>query len=497
MADNDYTAKINISSGNMSGAEKAEKAIDRVGAASERASKKAANAAKASTSSFGKLGQGIEKVSSTVGKLNAVITGFGVVGIIMSVINAFKMLYDWLQKDTKAAQDLYKEMEKKSAAEQVERVAEAYKKVSDAIKDTAAERQRENELFSEGLRIKRDAQDAELELAEQKELASVDESSETAAEEKAQISAKYASLRSRNVTNRRKEDIISESLRYLQRANDATAAADAIEATLAGDEKIITRKRLEARTKEALSHERNEKDGTWYNRNKRTEEGDEIRSQQKEEAESARKEADALQKELDRKRKEVESLRKEAARSLTRKEMLGMSLTAADTRQEAAGIQSEMSIQQANQAMAMKNQAIASREEQRERDAAFIAAAPGRRNAIQSRIDAANQSLISAEGAFASERRDVWQAQQNLDIFNMQNAGRRGGSITRRRAALAENVQAEQSEAQAAEAEFQKVRSSVGAILASLKREMAQFEAELKNAQSREKARAEQTGAAE
>ena len=475
---------------NTKGATKVEQGLERV----QKAAKKTANDTK---SSFDSLGQKVEKVSSVVGKFNAVLTGFGLAGIIMNVVNAFKALHEWINKDTKAAQDLYKELQEKSAAEQIERVADAYKKVSDAIKETSELRQIDNELQSDELRITRDTQDAQIDLAEQKELAAVDESSETAAEEKAQISAKYAALRGQKTTERYKEDILLARQRHQENAESATAAADAIEATFENDEKAIAAKRLEARTQKALSRERNEKDGTWYSPGKKTEEGDELRAQQKSQAEKAEKEADALQKELDRKRKEVETLRRNAATSLAKRDLLWESLGAADTRQEASALQGNIGVRQANQSMAKKEAEIRKREAQAEKDSAFIASATSRRATIQGKIDDAKQTLAGAENTLALENRDVWQAQQNLELFNMQNAGRHGGAITRQRAALAETIQEEQRQAEAAGTEFQKVRSSVAKILVELKREMAQFEAELKNAQSREKARAEQTGAAE
>lgn len=490
----DGTVNVNLKiTADDAGADKAEKGLERVG----QAGKKVAAAANAGGNSFGKLGQGIEKVSSTVGKLNAVITGFGVVGIVMNVVNVFKALHDWINKDTKAAQELRKEMATKAAAEQIERVAEAYKKVAEAIKEAARERQRGNELLAEELRISREAEDAKLDLAEQRELEGVDETSETAEEEKGRISARYAAIRGERTASRHKEDVAFEIQRQRDQAEAATKAADEIEATFENDENAIRRKRIEARTQEALSKERNEKDGTWYNRNKRTEEGDAVRAQQKEKAESARKEAETLQKELDRKKKEVEELRRAAQTARKRGDLLWTSYDTAETRQQTTAIQAKRVTGQADRAYAVKEAEIAAAEAQRAKDSAFIAAAPSRRAEIQSKIDAANQRLGTAQESAMNERRDAWQAQQNLDLFNQQNAGRRGGSITRQRRELTENVQEEQRQAEAAEAEFQNVRSTVGAMLAELKRQMAQFEAELKNAQSRNNVRADQTGAAE
>ena len=127
----------------------------------------------------------------------------------------------------------------------------------------------------------------------------------------------------------------------------------------------------------------------------------------------------------------------------------------------------------------------------------IISSASSRRAEIQSRIDAAKQTMVDAEGVLTSEQRDVWQAQQNLDFFNMQNTNRRGSSIMHQRKALQEDVQKEQVQAEEAAVEFNKVRSSVTEVLASLKKEMAKFESELKAAQSRNNARLDQTGAAE
>jgi hypothetical protein len=156
-----------------------------------------------------------------------------------------------------------------------------------------------------------------------------------------------------------------------------------------------------------------------------------------------------------------------------------------------------MAVNQADRAISIKRSEIAKEKAQEDKDNMIISSASSRRAEIQSKIDAAKQTMIDAEGVLTSEQRDVWQAQQNLDFFNMQNANRRGGSIMHQRKALQEDVQKEQVQAEEAAVEFNKVRSSVAEVLVSLKKEMAKFESELKAAQSRNNARLDQTGAAE
>ena len=492
----DINVKLTISA-NKKWAVEAESAVNNVGAAAEKAAKKSSQSATSSAGAFAGLGQRIERVTSTIGKLNAVITGFGALGVIANIVNVFKSLYEWINKDKKAVQDLHKEMADKSAAQQIERVAEAYKKVSDAIKEASSQRQRDDEIFSEEIRINREMEDAEINLAEQRELSRVDVTSKTAEEEKAQISTKYAALRAQRSADRGMEDVIFRRQELQENADVMLSSADEIEATFANDEKAIARKRLEAQTLAALSKERNDKDGTWYSYSKRTEEGDAQRANQKELSEKANKEAKSLQDELDRKKKEVATLRAEASLLINKKNLLDKSISAATANQETASLQGGMAVNQASRAIATKKSEIAKEKAQEDKDNMIISSASSRRAEIQSRIDAAKQTMVDAEGVLTSEQRDVWQAQQNLDFFNMQNTNRRGSSIMHQRKALQEDVQKEQVQAEEAAVEFNKVRSSVTEVLASLKKEMAKFESELKAAQSRNNARLDQTGAAE
>lgn len=321
---------------------------------------------------FGKLKQGAEAVGRSVGFINKALMGFGVVGLLMPIVNLFKSWHEEAKKTEEAARNLRKEMEMKSAAAQVKEIAAAYRELTDAINETKEARQRENEVFDEEVRVRREAEDAEMSADEADALAAVDPNAEDADKQKQRIRETFDSKRKRRAADRKREDVVFRRQKLEGEAEDATNAADKLEATLGADDKAILRARTRASTLEALSKMKNDKDGTWWSPYKKTEEGDAVREEQRKEAEKAREEVKKLEEDKRAKEKQIKDLRDSAAHSRKIRDVIGRSIDTAELERENVNVEEDT--QTAANAAADKKEADKKAKEQAKLDDAKKAA---------------------------------------------------------------------------------------------------------------------------
>ncbi|MBR2939391.1 MAG: hypothetical protein IKC15_05990 [Kiritimatiellae bacterium] len=402
---------------------------------------------------------GKKTAASISGSFKTIETAIGRVRKIMSTVS-FATLWlnaivdivgkfnDWRNAAEKAAEktrELQKAAADKAAAESVREIAEAYKELSRAISDVAEKRSRQNEITNEKVRIMREAEDAEMDAQEAEELADVDPDSEYADMDRAKIRDKYAAKRALRSADRKKTDIVMRRGELAQQAEDATAAADKIEESLAADDEAISRTRRKANTLEALSKERNDKDGTWYNPRKRTEEGDEERNRQREEAEKLRDEVKRLEKAKAEKERQVAELRAKATHAQEMHAELGTAIGTADVRYETARVRGETS-----------REVTAAAERKEDEKAAAEAAAKAEKEAAEA---AAKASALAAIPQLSAERDRVKaqiQAEQekkdaaNLAVYQAQgsyDAAKLGGNRREQQSAFS-GLQSAQNAAQ-------------------------------------------------
>ena len=340
MADSEYNSTINIRKGDFSGPEAGKKAYKDLGDSAERANQKA----KASGAGFTGLGNCIRGATNAMNNLRAVMTGFGIVGIINQAIALFQTLKKWIGENTEEAKKLREEMNMKSAANQVKEVAAAYKGLTDAIAETNAVRAREKEVFDEEVRVRREAQDEQMKADELDALAEVDPNAEDAEQKRQRISRSFAARRARLSAERKKEDVVFRRQELTKKAEDSTKAANSLEASLDADDKAILRYKIKASTLEALSKNKNEHDGTWYNPHKKTDEGNAERERLRKEAEKAREEVKRLEEDRKSKEKQIANLRAEADQANKIKSVLGTSLETADLARENANVEEDTKI---------------------------------------------------------------------------------------------------------------------------------------------------------
>ena len=432
----------------------------------------------ASNAAVNGLANAMHGVSEAAGVLNKVMTGFGWLAIITSVVGAVKDWHKSLQETKEKAKELRREMEMKAAASQIKEIAAAYKDLTEAIKETADARQRDQEVFDEEVKVRREAEDAELSAAEADALAAVDPNAADADKQKERIRNSFASKKERLAADRKKEDVVLRRQKLQGVADAATSAADQLEATLSADDKAILRARTRAGTLEKLSTMRNDKDGTWYNPKKRTEEGDAEREKQKKDAEKAREEVKKLEADRKAKEKQIADLRAQADQALKISNVIGKSISTAELERETATVKEDTTLA-ADAASDAKKRA------QIDKDRRYLANSDSLVAGVQGKIDAATATKTAAEQKAAKEKEDAWRAQQALDNYNMENKGRSGSSITAKRKELYDAVVKETEEANQAEAELKGVLATFANTVKDLKTQLEQIKREVAAAQKR------------
>lgn len=337
MADNgDVNVKIKLGA-DISGGVQSRAEMQKLRAEEKRTSTE-------TVSGFTKLKDGAMGVSRAIGFINKALMGFGIIGLFTPIVNLFKSWHEEAKKTEEAARNLRKEMEMKSAAAQVKEIAAAYKELTDAINETKEARQRDQEVFDEEVRVRRDAEDAEMAADLADALAAVDPNAEDADKQKQRINERFDAKKKRLAADRKKEDVVLRRQKLEGEAEDATNAADKLEGTLAADDKAILRARTRASTLEALSKMKNDKDGTWWSPNKKTEEGNAVREQQRKEAEQAREEVKRLEADKKSKEKQIKDLRDSAAHSRKIRDVIGRSIDTAELERENVNVEEDTTI---------------------------------------------------------------------------------------------------------------------------------------------------------
>jgi len=335
---------------------------------------------------------------------------FGAVGVINTVISAFKALQEWLNKDTEKAKKLREELSVKSQAAEVKALSESYKELNESIQAVSNARSRDNELFDEEVKLRREAEDAASAAAEANELAAVDPNATDADKQRESIRSRYQADRARKAADRKRTDVVIRRQKYNQEAEDANSAADQIESSLSADDKAILRARTRASTLSALSTMRNEKDGTWYNPNKRTEDGDAERDRLRKEAENAKKEVERLEAEKKAKEKQISDLRARATHAGKMSDVLFQAIGTADVERSTVTVN-----QNAGDAVIRAKD---------EREAAKLADAEAAKQAL-TRQKADIQAKIAAEQAKKdAANKSVYDAQGNYDLSRANGASR-------------------------------------------------------------------------
>ena len=133
------------------------------------------------------------------------VVGFAIQGIQL-VWGAFKTLHEWMTKDREAAEKLRREMEQARYERGVEKAAKAYKELNAEIERTIRLEKERAATRTRQTTDRRDAEDARLELAKQREIAALDPASEDYVRRKREIEDRYAAKAAGESAARSKED---------------------------------------------------------------------------------------------------------------------------------------------------------------------------------------------------------------------------------------------------------------------------------------------------
>lgn len=133
------------------------------------------------------------------------VVGFAISGI-QAVVGAFKTLHEWVTKGGEAAKQMRRELEQARYERGVENAAKAYKELNAEIERTIRLEKERAAIKDRQTSNRRDAEDARLELAKQKEIAALDPASEDYGRRKREIEDKYAAKAANTAAARTKED---------------------------------------------------------------------------------------------------------------------------------------------------------------------------------------------------------------------------------------------------------------------------------------------------
>ena len=133
------------------------------------------------------------------------VVGFAIQGI-QAIVGAFKSLHAWVTKGSEEAKALRRELEQARYERGVENAEKAYRKLNAEIDRTIKLEKERAAIKARQTSNRRDAEDARLELAKQKEIAALDPASEDYGRRKREIEDKYAAKAANTAAARTKED---------------------------------------------------------------------------------------------------------------------------------------------------------------------------------------------------------------------------------------------------------------------------------------------------
>ena len=500
MASGDYDTKITLGmEADLSGGVQTEKQLDQL-------KRKAREFGKEGESSLGQVQQAVGKLQKSIGFLRSALTGFGAVGAIMGLVSAIGKIRESFGNAKKEAEEFAKAKEKTEHKDAVDALAKSYETLEKSIINSTKAAQRSNEIQGIAKKNARELENAQLDLAEQQELAAVDPSDPAANEIRSTISARYAARRGHLSSTRSREDTADEYNRLNAEAGANRRAANKIEKSTSEDDRLIAGVKLRLANASRRSMDMNEEDitggwdsvgvnakrlftGQWGSFSKmKTEKGDAIRKEAAAEAESLRAELKRLEDQKKAKLDRAQTLRADADHLENRAGAVYGSFAAIDVRETATAVANQSSVKAADTALEKKDREIAKKEAKKAADAATIAQGPGRIAAIEKQIAAAEAQQLAAKQADAKEQMDAILAQQALDSFNSAGHRRNGTGVQKQRSALEADVERETREATQSRAQLQSTLATLAATLKGLNADLNKVKREVDAATKRQAA---------
>ena len=479
MADNSNDTIVRVKTeADTSGAEKSEKALDKVGEAAERAEKKAQSAGAGTKAAGEKAAASAEKATSAFGKLGAAVKGFtkalGYIGLAMRtvemLVGAFNKVKDWLTRDKRAAEELARQIQDQKTVAAIEAAAKAYEKLNAKVAETLRLEKERERLADQKLAQDRSAEDAQTELEMQQELAGLDRNDPDFAQKAELVRSKYTRIRSARAVERARADRVTQQTRLQGAADEKEERAAALENQVyegPAGERVIALK--------GLIHD--EKD-------------DERRKKLQGELEKMVAEQKRKLAEAKKLRDEAASLRREAENLFGADRAATISNQAVNVAQDAADADARRQMEQnrkaredaAREAKRKADEAAAkeaAKAAQAAADKETVASGRSELEGLQLNADAARARAQDAADAYAKEQGDVFAAQNRYDML-MQN----GGTKKEKSAALAA-LQKEKAEALEVQHEMEKVAAEMANVLQGINAQIKTLSNAVQKAESR------------
>lgn len=502
MASGDYDTKISVGlEADLTGGVQTEKQLEKVRAQAKKLEQDSKSGGASIEQYFG-------KATKAVGLFRKALGLFGAVAAINAVVSAIGKVRDSFGNAKKEAENFADAREMAGLKAGVEALAKSYEVLGRAIGEASEKLKRANELQDIATKNARALEDAQMDLAEQKELSAVDASDPAAAEKRAAISARYAARRGVLAASRSREDIDAERNRLSAEAGSKRSAARKITSSLAEDDRLIKKAEQMIQAEELKATRLNSSDISaddknrlrwndfkkivtfdWGNTGSRaTKEGDEVRQRANERAASLREQLKSLKENRASKQREADKLQKEAEFLDKKAGAIYQAQETVDVKETTARVTGQRGMEDAETSLEKKNKEIAKKKAQADADAATIAQGPGRIAALQQQIAAAEAQQLAAKRADAKEQMDVVLAQSALDSFNASGHRRNGTGVQAQRGRLEADVERETREAAQSRAQLQTTLATLSATLKGLYADLKKVQREVEAATKRQSA---------
>ncbi|MBQ6339053.1 MAG: hypothetical protein IJI36_07915 [Kiritimatiellae bacterium] len=502
MASGDYDTKITLGmEADLSGGVQTEKQLEKVRAQTKKLEQDSKSGGASIEQAFG-------KATRAVGFFRKALGLFGAVAAINAVIAAIGKVKESFGDAKKEAEKFADAREMAGLKTGIEDLAKSYEALGRAIVDASEKLKRANELQDIATKNARALEDAQMDLAEQKELSAIDANDPAAAEKRAAISARYAARRGVLASSRSREDIDAERNRLSREAGSNRAAAGKINSSLEEDDRLI--KKIEQMIDEegdkatklnaydipeddkirlGWSNVKKWSTFDWGHTGERaTQEGEEFRKRAAERRDSLREQLKTLKENRESKKEKAEKLLSEAKFLDEKAGAIYQAQETVDVKETTARVTGQRGMDDAETSLEKKNKEIAKKEAKEEADRATIAQGPGRIAAIEKKIDAAEAQQLAAQQADAKEQQDAILAQQALDSFNAAGHRRNGTGVQAARGKLEAAVERETREAAQSRSDLNALLATLSVELKGLRSEMARAKREIEAATKRQAA---------
>lgn len=396
--------------------------------------KKAKETSAEASSGFSKMSSSIQGVSRVAGLCQKVLQGFGAVGAILGITQAVSKVRESFAAAQKEAEKFNEAAAAKKVKESVDALADSYDRLTKSIAGANERRAAERELEELELKASRDLEDANIDLAEQRELEAVDSNDPAAAEVRAEIQARYKARRDDLASSRGLADAEQTNWKLREDAQADRDAAAKLNAAADETGNAIKEARKRYFRYNAAANEENEYDdqdgwdraGSGIRKvftlnwgklgDDRTEDGDAERERNRQKAEQEEATIRDLERKQEEQREQARKLIDEADRKERRRSINMANINAQRVRQAATGIRSRVDTEAAEKAVDAVDADIDSAKEAAEN-------LSWERDSLKQRIADENARRTAANKA-------VFDAQGSLDLAraNGDRAGQRSAT---------------------------------------------------------------------